>query len=93
MPHEIFKYRLPAYWASYLINNDASGLEPGEREQIDAWLEKQDLPKPVDVGEAHFSWSNDATDLGGDTATYTFLIPAPALQSHELSARQFSFSK
>lgn len=31
----------PAAWASYLINGDASGLEPGEREKADAWLQRE----------------------------------------------------
>lgn len=71
----ITNYDLPAYWASYLVNGDASGLEPGEQEQIDAWSARQgDIGSCVDVSEdSWFAWSNDATNLGGDVATYAFL--------------------
>lgn len=72
-------YSLPVYWASYLINGDGSGLEDGEQEEIDAWLAS--LPcgwNCVDVSEeTDFRRSNDATDLGGDCADYTFMREAP----------------
>lgn len=67
---------LPAYWASYLINNDASGLDAGEQAKIDAWLAVNGLPMPVTCGESHFSWHNDATALGGDVCQFTFLVPS-----------------
>lgn len=81
MSREMFTYRLPIYWACYLINGDDSGLEHGEKSEIDAWLAKQGLDRgeAVDCGEPYFSWSNDANDLGGDVAEYTFLIPQPPL--------------
>lgn len=31
-------YTLPAYWASYLINGDASGISEHDKAQCDAWL-------------------------------------------------------
>jgi hypothetical protein len=70
-------YSLPAYWASYLINGDASGLEAGEEEQIDAFLKREHLPAPVSCSdEPRFSRYNDAgTGLGGDVLDYTFLEP------------------
>lgn len=71
-------YCLPAYWASYLINGDASGLEPGEQQTIDAWLAREGNPNIVDCGEQYFSWRNDATLLGGDVCDYTALIDGGA---------------
>jgi hypothetical protein len=69
---EVVEYTLPVYWASYLINGDASGLENGEQKQIDEWLEREGNPHFVDVSEdTHFAHRNDATNLGGDVATYT----------------------
>lgn len=66
-------YTLPVYWASYLINGDATGLEDGEQERIDAFLRKHDLADAIDVSEdSWFAWRNDAGTLGGDVATYTF---------------------
>jgi len=67
---------LPAYWASYLINGDASGLEPGEQETVDAFLAREGLPAPVDcTAEPYFSRHNDAhTGLAGDVLDYTFLL-------------------
>ena len=68
-------YTLPIYWASYLINGDDSGLEPGEKEEIDAFLEKEGNIEFVGVSEEYgFSHSNDANSLGGDVATYTALV-------------------
>lgn len=40
---------LPTHWASYLINDDATGLEPGEEEVIDEFLEKE-IPDSWIVG-------------------------------------------
>lgn len=71
-------YTLPAYWASYLINDDASGLEPGEQATVDAWLAKMSLPMPASCSEeSHFSKHNDAGQLAGEVLDYTFLIPTP----------------
>ena len=33
----IEEVRLPAYWASYLVNGDASSLEDSEIEKVKAW--------------------------------------------------------
>ena len=30
-------YWLPAFWACYLINSDASGMSDGEQKECDAW--------------------------------------------------------
>jgi hypothetical protein len=74
------EYTLPAYWASYLINNDASGLEDNEQEQIDAWVASQAKRHNARMfycvgcqDEGYSRW-NDATPLGGDVADFTFLI-------------------
>lgn len=68
-------YTLPAYWASYLINGDASGIEDSEQAQADAFLAKHNLPSPVSCSdEAWFARSNDAGTLAGDVMEYTFLI-------------------
>jgi hypothetical protein len=69
---EVVEYTLPIYWASYLINGDASGLGDGEQEEIDEWVEREGNPEFVDVGEeTWFARYNDATNMGGDVATYT----------------------
>jgi len=39
-PRTTRQYVLPAYWASYLVNRDASGLDPIEREAVEAFLSK-----------------------------------------------------
>ena len=67
---EIIEYILPVYWASYLINSDASGLEDGEQAEIDAFVDRENLGRFVDVSEPWFAKSNDANLLGGDVATY-----------------------
>ena len=72
------KYKLPAYWASYLVNGDASGLldecpvnpDQSEQETINQWLESEGNPDFFDCGEPYFSWRNEATNLGGDVCDY-----------------------
>jgi hypothetical protein len=39
-PRTTRQYTLPACWASYLVNRDASGLDLIEREAVDAFLSK-----------------------------------------------------
>lgn len=65
-------YILPEWWACYLINGDASGLEDSEIAEIDSFCEG--LGSCVDVSEEpYFSWENDANGLGGDVAEFTFI--------------------
>ena len=72
---EVVSYTLPIYWASYLINGDASGLEDDEQAEIDAWLESEGNPSFVTVSEDYwFAHSNDASSLGGDVAEYSALV-------------------
>ena len=80
---KLIEYTLPIYWASYLINGDATGFdiantpqdpEAGTREkqEIDDWLASEGNPQFVEVSEdTWFAHTNDATSLGGDVATYT----------------------
>lgn len=70
------RFELFTYWASYLINGDASGLQEGEETQINEWLECEELTgwTCADVSErSWFAHSNDASTLGGDVAEYTFV--------------------
>ena len=64
-------YELPAYWASALINNDWSGYDETEREEIKNWLKANGNPNIVDmVGEPFVGWFND---LIYELAEYTAL--------------------
>lgn len=67
-------YTLPAYWASYLINGDASGLEDSDEEQIRAFMAShRDIGSCMDCSEeSWFSHRNDANALGGDVCEFTF---------------------
>lgn len=66
-------YVLPIYWASALINDDYSGLEDDEIKELDDFC--KDLGPCIDVSEENeFSWANDANNLGGAVATFTFQI-------------------
>lgn len=75
-PEGFVDYRLPAPWASYLMNGDASGLETGERERIDAFLKSEGLSDPVDCeSEASFCHSCDAPgELAGDMLLFRFPV-------------------
>ena len=68
-----------AAWASYLINDDASGLSDEEQAACDAWYEREieRCEYITDAGEAYFSWMYDMHTgtpyKGGDVAEYTVI--------------------
>lgn len=69
-------YKLPAYWASYLVNGDTSSLRGGEYDQINYFLSCRNLGSPCWVSDSYFSHSNDAhTGLSGDVCDYKFWAP------------------
>lgn len=43
MSHPHTTIPAPAYWASYLVNNDPSGLSREEKMQADAWLAREQV--------------------------------------------------
>jgi len=68
----------PAYWATYLMNGDASGIGDEEAARIDRFMAKH-YPHVdvVDCGEPYFSWSFDmygGDAEGGDLCEYAGLI-------------------
>lgn len=70
-------YILPAYWASALINNDYSGLESNDIEEIEdfEWRNKENDHRFTCIGcseESYFAWRNDAFNLGCDVLEFTF---------------------
>ena len=69
-------FALPAYWAPYLANGDASGISDHERSTVDAFLSENGLTahQCVGVGESRFAWANDANNMGGDVADYSFVV-------------------
>lgn len=68
-------YTLPAYWASYLINGDHSGLDPKDKLEADDWLRDHGNPRILTCSdEASFAASNDANHMGGDVLDYVTLI-------------------
>jgi len=70
------RFTLFSHWASYLVNGDASGLEPGEQENIDAFVSNEGLSKwtCADVSEAHWFGRPDCGGLRGDVARFTFVL-------------------
>ena len=72
----IEKFILPAYWASYLINDDESGLEGEDQYYADQFMARHNLPAPVSCSdESWFSRHNDSGNgLGGDVLEFTFLL-------------------
>jgi hypothetical protein len=67
-------FSLPAHWASYLINGDASGYTDEELSEIDEWMTTTAPGYCLDVGDVEFAWSGDDGWLGADRAEYTFQI-------------------
>ena len=79
-PEGFLDYRLPAPWAPYLINGDASGLDTGEKERIDDFIAAENLGSPVDCEqEASFSHFCDAPgEPAGDMLLFRFHAIAKA---------------
>lgn len=76
-------FLLPVYWASYLINGDASGYEDDEFEAIERWC-TVNAPGPcLDVGEASFCWRGDDSTQGADRAVFTFQVVEPVMVDGE----------
>lgn len=76
-----FEAVAPSHWAAYLINGDASGLEPDNTAQADAWIAREGLGLPVSCEDAGFVWRHDAyteCPLGTDCQTYVFLVKESA---------------
>ena len=74
------KQELPIYWASYIANGDATGLEDDQEQQlIDETLKQLNLTNCVDVLE-DISFKTGISYLpdlvGGDYCTYVFLEPS-----------------
>jgi len=66
---------LPAHFASYLINGDASYLSMDDVDEIELFKAKRNLLGCVDCSEdSWFSWRNDLNDLGGDVMEFTFEV-------------------
>lgn len=80
MSFDTVQHVAPEYWASYLINGDASGLDDAEQSAADAWMRSIGLGDPVDVESVGFDVIHTA-HLGGrfagDVARYTFLEARP----------------
>ena len=73
--NDVTEVRLPIYWASYLVNNDASGLEDGEEDQVRETLEYLELDKWICVDvkdDISFEYPFLPDLLGGDYCTYVF---------------------
>jgi len=71
----LMRFELPEFWASYLINGDSSGIEDSDQAEIDDWL-KQNADGWTCTGVSASTWfarSNDASNLGGTVARYTFV--------------------
>lgn len=77
---EIIEERLPVYWGSYLLNSDASGLDPKEIHEVEDTLQylknhyEGELSCVDMKDDVHFekppyfmNWL-----LAGDYATYVF---------------------
>lgn len=76
-PGDVTYRHLPAHWAPYLINGDASGLPDEEQAECDAWQESEpelDMLSANCIGEAEFRTRNDAGTLAGDCCLFLFTI-------------------
>lgn len=75
MAIKIEEFLLPAHWASYLINGDATGYGDAELAEIDEW-ETMNAPGPC-IGCADFvdfCWGGDDGLVGAERTTFTFQV-------------------
>ena len=74
----LMRFTLPEYWASYLINGDASGVSDEEKASVDRFIEVNELQRwtCADVSEhTWFSrWCDAPGQLAGTMALYTFVL-------------------
>lgn len=64
---------LPSYYASYLINGDASGLTDAEQVEIDKFILESDVGLCVGCSDdSWFAGSNDLGNLGCDVMEFYF---------------------
>ena len=73
MKIETTRYRLPIDWVCPLINDDFSGCNDEEENEIKSFLEDIDgYPVDVDYETEGFYRSNDANSLGGTCVDVIF---------------------
>jgi hypothetical protein len=67
---------LYSHWASALVNNDWSGLDDEDAQELRDALSALDIDasKFVDVSGETFFGSPDCDGLQGDIATYTYIV-------------------
>ncbi len=69
-------YTAPSAWASYLVNNDSSGITPEEKKAADEFVAGIGMGAAVSCEDDGFSWNHDAWHVypyGADCQKYTFL--------------------
>jgi hypothetical protein len=70
------EFTLPAHWASALINDDWSGMDADEEDELLAWLDCYEPGYCVGCSDTpEFHHHHDATNLGvlgADCLTFTF---------------------
>ncbi|MEI6084005.1 MAG: hypothetical protein WCS70_06855 [Verrucomicrobiota bacterium] len=74
---KVFTATAPAAWASYLINNDDSGLDRAELAAADKWIRRMDLGRPISCEPAGITRYHDAVTecpYLAECETYTFLV-------------------
>lgn len=70
---KVATYILPAYWASVLINADASGYTSDELAEISEFTSTVKPGYCVGCSETeYFAHSNDANNLGGNVLEFYF---------------------
>jgi len=73
--HEVVELTAPSDWASYLINNDASGISTLDKKRADEWVARVGLGAPVSCEDAgygrHDAWVE--CPFFADRQTYSFL--------------------
>jgi hypothetical protein len=79
------EFVLPATWAGYLINGDATGYSDEEIKEIDDFCDSHELGFCTGVSDdTWFAHKNDANSLGSDVATFTFMNDQPTMHEDDI---------
>lgn len=75
--NDVITYTLPTCFASYLMNDDSSGLEDSDIEQIDKFVQERKIYCVGVLDNEKFTSHNDLDNFGADCSTFQFRKLSP----------------
>ena len=63
-----------SHWASALINNDFSGLDQDDIDDLQDWLAFEGVENADCVDAVEIGFVRDVNGIGGDASEFTFIL-------------------